>query len=127
MPIMRRAARLVLVLALSLSIGLQWTLVQGVGWVRMVVSFSREMSVMKSVAVTLEGKRPCELCDAARNAENGPPASKTDGLKKQEPAVLGERVSIFVKVSRAEYPDFDEALTGEARLRPALPPPRVAA
>ena len=123
---MRRAARCILVLALSLSIGLQWALVQGVGWMQMVVEFSREASLLKSVAMTLGGKHPCRLCKAAQQGDTGAPAKKSASAKELEPAEKEEGL-VIVATPSLIAPDVRAVFRdGEKRVRPPSPPPRLA-
>ena len=67
---MRRFARWLLVLALSLSIGLQWAVVQGAAWVGMIVSYSQEVTIAQSLAMTFDGRHPCKLCKAAQRGDS---------------------------------------------------------
>ncbi len=66
---MRRAAQWLLVLALSLSIGLQWVVVQSAAWVGMFVANSREATAMQSIVMTFDGKHYCKLCKALDRGE----------------------------------------------------------
>ncbi len=75
---MRRIAQWLLILALSLSIGLQWVVVQGVAWVGMMVANSRDATAMQSIAMTFDGRHECKVCRALDRGEEGP--------KKQSPA-----------------------------------------
>jgi hypothetical protein len=75
---MRRFALWLLVLALSLSIGLQWAVVQGAAWVSMIVSYSQEATISESLTMTFDGNHPCKLCEAAQRGESTQKKQNTD-------------------------------------------------
>lgn len=75
---MRRLVRWFLVLALSLSIGLQWAVVQGAAWVGMIVSFSKEATISQTLSRTFDGSHPCKLCHAAQRGESTQKKQDTD-------------------------------------------------
>jgi hypothetical protein len=67
-----RIARAVVVLALCLSIGAHWVVLQSVAWGTMVVRYSQQVSLTQAVAQTFDGEHPCNLCkriSAARHSE----------------------------------------------------------
>ena len=76
---MRRAAQWLLVLALSLSIGLQWVVVQSAAWVGMFMANSHEATAMQSIAMTFDGQHECKLCKALDRGEE-------TSSKKQSPS-----------------------------------------
>ena len=65
-------ARAVVVLALCLSIGPHWVVLQSVAWGTMVVGYSQHGSLSQAIAQTFDGDHPCNLCkriSTARNSE----------------------------------------------------------
>lgn len=67
---MRRLAHWLLVLALSCSIGLPWAFLQSAAWLGMIVSYSREAPISKSIEMTFDGEHPCKLCEAVQRGES---------------------------------------------------------
>ncbi len=68
-----KLSKWLLVLALSLSLGLHWEILQSVAWVGMVINYSQGASVSEGLAKTFDGKHPCCLCklvDSAKKSEN---------------------------------------------------------
>jgi hypothetical protein len=64
--------RAVVVLALCLSIGGHWVVLQSVAWGRMVVQYSQQVPLSQAVAQTFDGDHPCNLCkhiSAAQHSE----------------------------------------------------------
>ena len=84
----RSLIRFTTVLVLVFSLGLQWTLLQSVAWVGMIVSYSRGATFTEAVCKTFDGKHPCCMCKAIKQAradekqkdekQNVKPASKMD-------------------------------------------------
>jgi hypothetical protein len=67
-----RITRAIVVLALCLSIGAHWVVLQSVAWGTMVVEYSQRVPLAKAVAQTFDGNHPCNLCkniSAARHSE----------------------------------------------------------
>lgn len=56
-------------LMLVLSLGLHWALLQTVAWTGMLVSYSRDASLVDAVSKTFDGKHPCRLCKAIRKGQ----------------------------------------------------------
>ncbi len=74
-----------IVAALAFSLGLHWSLLQSVAWMRMVVCYSQEGCFCEALAKTFDGKHPCCLCTAIakcrqsqKKPEQGPVARKFD-------------------------------------------------
>jgi len=123
---MLRLVRWLLVLALSLSIGLQWAVVQGAAWVGMIVSYSNEATIAQTLAKTFDGKHPCKLCEAAQRGEStqkkqdadSPPVKLVLAAPEVEPFVVPYGAS-DVEPARG----FVEARWSQP---PPVPPPRLA-
>ena len=120
-----RFSRLLVVLALVVSIGGHWALLQSVAWTQMLVERTQQASFGEAVKTTFDGAHPCALCKRI-----------ADGKKReQQPSQTLSKVKLDVIVERAVVaffpprPDVNFAqieMSGEARTeRPALLPPRV--
>lgn len=93
-----RTGKLLLVLALMLSLGTHWLLLQSVAWMGMVVSYSEESTVTEAVYKTFSGKNQCRLCkvveggradEKKREQQQTVPGSKLDlGVTWQSPVFL---------------------------------------
>lgn len=69
---MARIIYAVVVLALCLSLGAHWVVLQSVAWGKMVVEYSQRIPLSEAVAQTFDGNHPCDLCkniSAARHSE----------------------------------------------------------
>ncbi len=50
------------VLALVLTLGLHWALLQTVAWTGMVINYSQANPFPEAVSMTFDGEHPCRLC-----------------------------------------------------------------
>jgi hypothetical protein len=57
-----RLAQSFVTLALVLSIGLQWVLVQAVAWTGMVVHYAEGGDIAAALEQTFDGEHPCQYC-----------------------------------------------------------------
>ena len=113
--------------ALVLSIGLHWPLLQSVAWVNMIVSFARQDGFEQAVVKTFSGRHPCKLCklvEEGRKAEKK--KSSTTLLKKQLDLFCTLPAPILFHVPASQpFPLLSE----RAALRfavPSGPPPDLA-
>lgn len=64
-----RAAKWLVVLTLTLSLGLHWAFLQSVAWIGMVVSYSQTTSLHQALKMTFDGQHPCQLCKLVRHGK----------------------------------------------------------
>lgn len=124
---MHRLARWLLVLALSFSIGLQWALLQSAAWVGMIVSYSRENSVARSVAMTFDGRHPCTVCRAVERGAST--QSDSQGMERPVPKLdlAAPEAESWVLASPARaIPAGGGGLKSGVEHAPPTPPPKVA-
>ena len=55
-------AKSLLVVALVLSLGLHWAVLQSVAWAGMLANYSQDASFSEAWSKTFDGKHPCKLC-----------------------------------------------------------------
>jgi hypothetical protein len=67
--VLKRWAKILMVMALASSIGLQWALLQAVAWTSMLTENLRTTSFAQAVHLTFDGKHPCSLCKAIATGE----------------------------------------------------------
>lgn len=124
--LLSRLARLVIVGAICLSLGMHWALLQGIAWTGMLISFAREGAVMEAVQKTFDGQHGCALCHKVkegREADPNQPQQAGHSMKKID-AVLVEITRLIAPA--AEIVSF--VMTHETLVRrnelPETPPPR---
>jgi hypothetical protein len=49
-------------LAILVSLGGHWLVLQSFAWARMIADYSRQESVASAISMTFDGKHPCQLC-----------------------------------------------------------------
>jgi hypothetical protein len=84
--VLARLSRILIVIALAGSIGLQWAFLQAVAWTGMVISYSQDASWREAVAKTFDGKHPCNLCRRIAEGKKSEkfPEARVDIVKKFE-------------------------------------------
>ena len=128
--------RACILLALVLSLGLHWTVLQSAAWVSMIVSYSQDGSLREAVVKTFDGEHPCELCRMIdRGTSEGPntgeketPSAPTkDVVKKIELFSTLVPSFFFVQLHTVgtDFAPYSAAALSRTEL-PAVPPPEVA-
>ncbi|MEN3942261.1 hypothetical protein WJU23_13265 [Prosthecobacter sp. SYSU 5D2] len=93
-PLLPRLARWMLVALLCISLGLQWTLLQGVAWTGMLISYARDGSLIEAVTKTFDGEHPCQLCKAVENGQKQDQEKTASAPLKKLEAVLAQMVCV---------------------------------
>lgn len=82
-----------LVCGLCLSVGLQWMVLQGVAWTGMLISFSKDGTILEAMGKTFDGAHPCPLCCAVQQGQSETEDPGSTDVKKQD-AVLFARQAL---------------------------------
>ncbi|WP_395749431.1 hypothetical protein [Prosthecobacter sp.] len=126
-PLLPRIARLVVVGAICLTLGMHWALLQGVAWTGMLISFAKEGSVMEAVQKTFDGQHGCALCKRVKEGQN----SSKRGNQQQAGQSLQKINAVLVEMTALTAPagnifsfvPLHERLVQRTEL-PETPPPR---
>ena len=124
--VLSRFSKLVLAVALSLSIGLHWTLLQAVAWTGMVVNYSQTAPLTVALAKTFDGKHPCQLCRLVDEGQKS--EKKQDTLKpviKLEVFLGANQVMLFPPRFDSPPAPLSDPLIVRCQT-PPTPPPKVA-
>ncbi len=124
---MRRVIHLTTVLALVLTIGLHWALLQSVAWVGMFVAYSQSNSFLTAATMTLDGKHPCPMCKAVKSGaseERKQSQKAPESSLKLELALPGIPL-ILPKSTAYGLPHHEESLPHSFLTEPSTPPPRL--
>lgn len=62
-------AQCLIALALVVTIGGHWAILQSVAWVGMAISFSKDAPLSDALVKTFDGKHPCQLCKAVKTGK----------------------------------------------------------
>ena len=122
----KRAAKAVVILAVALSVGLHWALLQSVAWTGMFVSFAQQATLQEAFTKTFDGKSPCRICKFVSEGQQSEkagepllPLVKIESL----PCVTAFVLTPPAPLSLPHSPDQAASLRAES---PPSPPPRAA-
>lgn len=122
LPKLSRFSKVIVVVALALSIGVQWPLIQSIAWLNMLVTFSTQEGIQQAVVKTFDGKHPCKLCKFVDEGKQAEKESQTkDSVKKLDATIL-----VTSEIRIYQYP-FQRAPNAvflfQLRSYPPLSPP----
>lgn len=120
-----RISKLLLVMALTLSLGLHWMFLQTVAWTGMMVKYSQTVTVEQAINWTFDGSHACKLCKLVQEGSK----SRTNKTAEQAPVLkvkcLPPISLVFLRPSELSVPSrVPFALLPLRTDAPALPPPR---
>lgn len=126
---MNRIARLLIVAALMVSIGLPWAALQSVAWIGMAVTYTVEKgSVLEGLSDTFDGEHPCPLCHAVSSGQEKEKKQQQDNgisLKKKLEMLPVSHLQLWhPKMPPCEYEWLDQ-IKDELASAPPVPPPRL--
>ncbi len=121
-----RIARLVVVGAICLSLGMHWVLLQGIAWTGMLISFAKDGTVMEAVQKTFDGQHGCALCKKVKEGRDSNPElpqQAGQSLKKID-AVLVEIATLIAPAGETiSFAVLREMMVKRNEV-PETPPPR---
>ncbi len=122
----KRAAKVAVILAVALSVGLHWALLQSVAWTGMFVSFAQQTSVKEALVKTFDGKNACRLCKLVREGQQSEKEKESlQPLVKIESLPCATRFVLTPPAPLSSPTGMDQAASPRAE-SPPLQPPRAA-
>lgn len=123
---MGKFSRIVVSVALVLSIGMHWNFLQVVAWGGMLVKYAQEGSLKSAIEKTFDGEHPCCLCKAIKQGQDEERKSPQQKTETKKP-------DLFLSASIAEFfppcRDLPFLVHNEDpvqfRSPPLVPPPRT--
>jgi hypothetical protein len=117
-----RLQKWLVVLALVMSIGGHWAVLQSVAWVGMAVNYSKDASLSQALEKTFDGKHLCKLCKIVRAGKKAEDRRDLKiNLEKFDLIGGTENVFVFQSPSVIPQPVLQPAL--QRAETPLLPPP----
>jgi len=98
-------AKSLLVLALVLSLGLHWAVLQSVAWAGMLANYSQDASFAEAWSKTFDGKHPCKLCNSikkGRAEEKQQDQQLGQSGPKLDPATVWHAMDFYFSCAREE-------------------------
>ena len=126
-----RLAQFIALFAWLLATGSHWDLVQGIGWGRMIATYSQTMPLAEAIRLTFTPDNMCDVCEvvaAARQAaeQSGNPSSLPSGSQKILLALAANEDVVFAALPAPSWPAEDMLPDACARPAPPVEPPRAA-
>ena len=122
----KRTAKVAVILAVALSIGLHWALLQSVAWTGMFVTFSQHSTLSEAFTKTFDGKNPCRICKLVREGQKSDKAKESLlPLVKIESLPCAAGFALIAPAPLSPPPAIDLAASPRAE-SPPIPPPRAA-
>jgi len=121
---MARIAHAVVVLALCLSIGTHWVVLQSVAWGTMIVRYAQQTSLSQAVAQTFDGDHPCNLCKRISAAKHSEKKSDAQSLTIKPDLICATRRVILLPRSADFLFTWVEMNASLLAHSPPTPPPR---
>jgi len=92
------------------SIGLQWSLLQSMAWVGMIVDYSCNASIGKALETTFDGQHPCCLCkmiQKGRDAEKKQDQQQAKSGLKLNLGLVWQTITFDFDPNRQQIPSTD--------------------
>jgi hypothetical protein len=122
--VIRWVARAVTIFALCCAIGLQWLALQSIAWTAMIVDYSKQDSLCRAIAKTLDGAHPCSLCHVVNRASTAGRKADLHLLTPKIDMICASRAfSWFQPFISFVYAQRDFSFDKVGR-SPPVPPPR---
>ena len=124
--VLRKASRLLVILALLASVGGHWAVLQSVAWTRMIIERAQADSFAAAVQTTLDGEHPCEMCKRITEGKQHEQQEEKAPVQVKLDLVCELRLIAFDPPSQPFiFPSSPTEGTPRAQ-RPPVPPPRLA-
>ncbi len=119
-----RFSKFLVIVALVVTVGAQWTVLQTIAWTTMLADNLRTHSLSESVTCTFDGKHPCCLCKAIAAAKKSEKKNEfTLELMKLEFPPVPENFVIIAPSQFQLLPQVD-SFADSLTEKPPTPPPR---
>ena len=119
-----RSAKFLVVVALVLSLGGHWAILQMVAWAQMAASFSQTDSLPVAISKTFDGKNPCKLCKLVSEGKKAEKESDSKVETKQVELSFSTELGFYFP--RLNQSPQSRIVTFDSRTDvPLSPPPRL--
>ncbi|MEI9893073.1 MAG: hypothetical protein WDN28_03960 [Chthoniobacter sp.] len=118
---------MLMLLVLFAASGGHWMALQSLAWTRMLMSYSRNTSLLEAVTKTFDGRHPCALCKEIVKAKSREPQStRAMEVENQAAFVMPAQTALVRKEGiswKLEIAEWHGKVRAE---QPTAPPPRGA-
>lgn len=124
--VLRKASRLLVILALLASVGGHWALLQSVAWTRMIIERTHTDSFAAAVQTTLDGEHPCDMCQRITEGKQSEQQEEKVQVKVKLDMLCELRlIAIMPPSPPLNFPSSPTEGMPRAEC-PPVPPPRMA-
>lgn len=121
----RLVLKSIAVLALCLTIGLQWLALQSVAWTAMMLSNAKQVSFCQAVKRTFDGSHPCSLCHVVSKGKASEHRRDfQSSLAKVDIVCVSRVIALLPRLASWDYGTMSVSFS-EAEYSPPAPPPRA--
>lgn len=124
--VFKRAAKVAVILAVALSVGLHWVLLQGVAWTGMFASFAQETTLREAFTKTFDGKNPCRICKLVREGQQSEKARESILPLVKIESLPCAAVFVLTPPAPLSSPPAPDSIALVRAESPPSPPPRAA-
>lgn len=119
-----RFGKFLVIVALVVTMGAQWTALQTVAWATMLMNNLHTQSMIEAMTHTFDGKHPCCLCKAIAAAKKSEKKNESAlELKKMEFPPARENFALIAPLQFQLLPQAHTFADSLAQ-KPPTPPPR---
>lgn len=122
----KRAAKVAVILAVALSIGLHWALLQSVAWTGMFVSFAQQATLREAFTKTFDGKNPCRICKLVREGQRSEKAKESLLPLVKIESLPCATAFVLTPPAPLSSPTATDSTASPRAESPPIPPPRAA-
>ena len=119
-----RIAHTVVVLALCLSIGAHWVVLQSVAWGTMIARYAQQTCLTQAVAQTFDGDHPCNLCKRISAAQHSEKKNDAQSVTFKPDLICATRRITLLPRSADFLFARVEMTASQLAHSPPTPPPR---
>jgi len=123
--VFKRAAKAAVILAVALSVGLHWALLQSVAWTGMFVSYAQQTTLREAFTKTFNGKNPCRICKLVREGQQSEKAKESILPLVKIESLPCAAVFVLTPPAPLSLPPASDLLAASRAESPPLPPPRA--
>ncbi len=127
LPALHRLGRALVIVALILSLGAHWALLQSIAWAGMLYTYSQQTSFTQAVVMTFDGDHPCSLCKRIQKGRSQERQEDRETVRLSHELKLDLPPLAFIFVHPPQPRIDGLALTEPSFLShtPEVPPPRI--
>ena len=119
-----RLGKIFVVMALAMTIGAHWALLQTVAWTTMLADNLQSCSLRAAMTKTFDGKHPCPICMAIAAAKKSQQKNEFNSQKQKFEFPPAKENFVLIAPSRFQIFPQKNSFAKSLSQKPLLQPPR---